>query len=100
MMLIEVYMHQTECYPHGRVVDPGVFNKTIMLFVPPRYACCASQIPRESEILRNRWESAYTWCRVKKLTVDNLVEVDIIAPLCEQLSNDLFLNWNRNQSKQ
>ena len=29
-----------------------------------------------------------------------LVEPDIIAPLCEQQRNDLFLNWNRNWGKQ
>ena len=70
VMLIEVYMHLTECYPHGKVVDPGVFNKTIILLVLSGYACCESRIPRESERLRNLWESTYTWCRVQKSTLD------------------------------
>ena len=62
---------------------------------------CGSQIPRASETIRNLWDSNYTWSRVQKPTLDYIGwGVDIIAPLCEQLRNDLLLNWHRNQSKQ
>ena len=59
------------------------------------------QIPWVSETLRLTFGNQPTHgveSRTPPWTA--LLGVDIIARLCWQLTNDLFLNWNRTQSKQ